>query len=58
MSVGFFYGGTLVDHGMTAGEVINVFFSIIIGAFALGNLIICKMGSCVTKNMLKRANIS
>ncbi|KAJ3190714.1 Multidrug resistance protein 1 [Irineochytrium annulatum] len=37
-SLGFYYGGLLITYGlMTGGEVINVFFAIIIGAFSLGN---------------------
>ncbi|KAJ3296002.1 ATP-binding cassette, sub-B (MDR TAP), member 4, partial [Blyttiomyces sp. JEL0837] len=37
-ALGFWYGGSLVGHGMTGGEVVNVFFAIIIGGFALGQL--------------------
>lgn len=37
-SLGFYYGGTLIGHGMTAGAVVNVFFAIIIGAFSLGQV--------------------
>ncbi|KAJ3095022.1 ATP-binding cassette, sub-B (MDR TAP), member 4, partial [Phlyctochytrium bullatum] len=38
-ALGFWYGGTLIGFGpndMSAGDVLNVFFSIIIGAFSLG----------------------
>ncbi|KAI9343429.1 P-loop containing nucleoside triphosphate hydrolase protein [Zopfochytrium polystomum] len=37
-ALGFWYGGTRIGHGMTPGDVINVFFSIIIGAFSLGQV--------------------
>ncbi|KAI9343422.1 P-loop containing nucleoside triphosphate hydrolase protein [Zopfochytrium polystomum] len=37
-ALGFWYGGSLVGHGMTAGDVLNVFFAIIIGAFSLGQV--------------------
>ncbi|KAI8847954.1 P-loop containing nucleoside triphosphate hydrolase protein [Chytridium lagenaria] len=38
-SLGFYYGGTLIGTGpgdLSGGDVLNVFFSIIIGAFSLG----------------------
>ncbi|KAJ3106312.1 ATP-binding cassette, sub-B (MDR TAP), member 4 [Phlyctochytrium planicorne] len=38
-SLGFWYGGSLIGNGpgdLTGGDVLNVFFSIIIGAFSLG----------------------
>ena len=36
-SLGFWYGNKLVtDEGMDAGQVLNVFFAIVIGAFSLG----------------------
>ncbi|KAJ3099209.1 ATP-binding cassette, sub-B (MDR TAP), member 4 [Phlyctochytrium bullatum] len=38
-ALGFWYGGTLIGFGpgdMSGGDVLNVFFSIIIGAFSLG----------------------
>ncbi|KAJ3025735.1 UNVERIFIED_CONTAM: Multidrug resistance protein 1 [Siphonaria sp. JEL0065] len=37
-SLGFWYGGQLIPQYMTSGQVITVFFSIIIGAFSLGLL--------------------
>ncbi|KAJ3409717.1 ATP-binding cassette, sub-B (MDR TAP), member 4 [Chytridiales sp. JEL 0842] len=38
-ALGFWFGGTLINRGqMNPGEVINVFFAIIIGAFSLGNM--------------------
>ena len=35
-ALGFWYGNTLIPSPMNAGQVLNVFFSIIIGAFSLG----------------------
>ncbi|KAI9333111.1 P-loop containing nucleoside triphosphate hydrolase protein [Obelidium mucronatum] len=37
-SLGFWYGGQLIPEHMTSGQVVTVFFSIIIGAFSLGLL--------------------
>ncbi|KAH6559790.1 hypothetical protein BASA61_000416 [Batrachochytrium salamandrivorans] len=36
-ALAFWYGNTLVPATMTPGDVLNVFFAIIIGAFSLGN---------------------
>ncbi|KAJ3070700.1 ATP-binding cassette, sub-B (MDR TAP), member 4, partial [Quaeritorhiza haematococci] len=37
-ALAFWYGSTLIPQGiMTGGEVVNVFFSIIIGAFSIGS---------------------
>ncbi|KAJ3130853.1 Multidrug resistance protein 1 [Physocladia obscura] len=35
-SLGFWYGGQLIPNTMSSGQVITVFFSIIVGAFSLG----------------------
>ncbi|CAG8798018.1 23261_t:CDS:2, partial [Gigaspora rosea] len=38
-SLAFWFGSTLIiSHELTSGQVVNVFFSVIIGAFALANL--------------------
>ncbi|KAJ1555502.1 hypothetical protein HK405_001296, partial [Cladochytrium tenue] len=37
-ALGFYYGGTKIGHGYTAGDVLNVFFSIMIGAMTLSQV--------------------
>ncbi|KAL2917729.1 hypothetical protein HK105_202602 [Polyrhizophydium stewartii] len=36
-ALAFWYGNTLIPDSMNAGQVLNVFFAVIIGAFSLGN---------------------
>ncbi|KAI8928866.1 P-loop containing nucleoside triphosphate hydrolase protein [Entophlyctis helioformis] len=36
-ALAFYYGNTLIPNDMNGGQVLNVFFAIIIGAFSLGN---------------------
>jgi ATP-binding cassette subfamily B (MDR/TAP) protein 1 len=38
-SLAFYYGAILLEQGqITAGDVINVFFAVLIGAFSLGHI--------------------
>ncbi|KAJ1547417.1 hypothetical protein HK405_005925 [Cladochytrium tenue] len=37
-ALSFYYGAVLVNHGMTAGEVLNTFFALLTGAMALTSL--------------------